>query len=155
MHGDDGTTYRRVLQDHHFTCLNHLLMLQLGTIGQALYMRLFFHFANLYDGHHKNGLTFPKRYDDICSEWLGGLVIHKYQSAIERDQLGPHLRQLVQGGFLASYSVTKARNANGFVVTFRPGSAFFSDYDRFYRNRNQGGLQFDFHGDRKIDWVAW
>jgi hypothetical protein len=66
-----------------------------------------------------------------------------------------HLRQLVQGGFLASYSVTKARNANGFVVTFRPGSAFFSDYDRFYRNRNQGGLQFDFHGDRKIDWVAW
>src|SRR5437763_11441661 len=36
------------LQDEHFTCLNHSLMQQLGTIGQAIYMRLFFHFANLY-----------------------------------------------------------------------------------------------------------
>ena len=41
------------LQDGHFTCLNHGLMQQLGTIGQAFYMRLFFHFANLYDGHHR------------------------------------------------------------------------------------------------------
>ena len=40
----------RSLQDEHFVCLNHTLMQQLGTIGQALYMRLFFHFANLYDG---------------------------------------------------------------------------------------------------------
>ena len=61
------------LRDDHFTCLNHLVMQQLGTIGQALYMRLFFHFANLYDGHHRNRLSFPKRYDDICAEWLGGL----------------------------------------------------------------------------------
>ncbi|MGC2411377.1 MAG: replication initiator protein A, partial [Stellaceae bacterium] len=36
------------LQEDHFVCLNHALMQQLGTIGQALYMRLFFHFANLY-----------------------------------------------------------------------------------------------------------
>ncbi len=35
------------LKDEHFICLNHALMQQLGTIGQALYMRLFFHFANL------------------------------------------------------------------------------------------------------------
>ena len=35
------------LQDGHFTCLNHALMQELGTIGQAFYMRLFFHFANL------------------------------------------------------------------------------------------------------------
>ena len=35
--------------DEHFTCLNHFLMMRLGTIGQALYMRLFFHFANLYE----------------------------------------------------------------------------------------------------------
>src|SRR5882724_706146 len=31
------------LEDEHFTCLNHALMTRLGTIGQALYMRLFFH----------------------------------------------------------------------------------------------------------------
>ena len=37
------------LRDSHFTCLNFALMNELGTIGQALYMRLFFHFANLYE----------------------------------------------------------------------------------------------------------
>ena len=41
------------LNDRHFTCLNHALMQQLGTIGQAFYMRLFFHFATHYDGHHR------------------------------------------------------------------------------------------------------
>ncbi len=137
------------LQDGHFTCLNHGLMQQLGTIGQALYMRLFFHFANLYDGHHRKRLTFVKRYDDICVEWLGGLVIHPYQSIIERDQLGPHLRQLVQAEFLASYTISDAKGRGGFVIAFRPGSAFFADYDRFYRRREQGSVQFDFHADRK------
>src|SRR5580704_19022580 len=36
------------LNDEHFTCLNHTLMQELGTIGQALYMRLHFHFSNLH-----------------------------------------------------------------------------------------------------------
>jgi hypothetical protein len=137
------------LQDQHFTCLNHGLMQQLGTIGQALYLRLFFHFGNLYDGHHKTKLTFPKRYDDICAEWLGGLSVLKYQSQIARDQLGPHLRQLVQVGVLASYHFSKAARGTGFVLTFRPGAAFFHDYDRFYRSRHQGELQYEFHSDRR------
>ncbi len=137
------------LQDGHFTCLNHGLMQQLGTIGQAFYMRLFFHFANLYDGHHQKRLAFVKRYDDICAEWLGGLEVRPYQSLIERDQLGPHLRQLVKAEFLASYTITDAKGRNGFVITFRPGSAFFADYDRFYRHRERGSVQFDFHADRQ------
>jgi len=136
------------LQDEHFTCLNHALMQQLGTIGQAFYMRLFFHFANLYDGHHRGRLSFPKRYDDICAEWLGGLTVLKYRSTIEREQLGPHLRQLVQLGFLASYHLNKAANGQGFVVTFRPGSIFEQDYERFYRQRQQADFQFDFHADQ-------
>ena len=51
------------LRDEHFTCLNHFLMMRLGTIGQALYMRLFFHFANLYESSarsaspSRNGMT--------------------------------------------------------------------------------------------------
>src|SRR2546429_4890178 len=94
------------LNDKHFTCLNYALMQQLGTIGQALYMRLFFHFSNLYDGHHRKRLAFPKRYDDICTEWLGRLTIQKHPSLIERDQLGPHLRQLVQLCVLRSYIIT-------------------------------------------------
>ena len=137
------------LQDGHFTCLNHTLMQQLGTIGQALYMRLFFHFANLYDGHHQKRLTFVKRYDDICAEWLGGLEVRPYQSLIERDQLGPHLRELVKAEFLASYTITGAKGRDGFVVTFRPGSAFFEDYNRFYRRQQRGSIQFDFHADRQ------
>jgi hypothetical protein len=137
------------LQDGHFTCLNHGLMQQLGTIGQALFMRLFFHFANLYDGHHRGRLTFSKRYDDICAEWLGGLVVLKYPSKIEQEQLGPHLRQLVKAGFLASYKITEAKGRGGFIITFRPGSAFFTDYDRFYRRRQRGSVQFDFHTDRQ------
>jgi len=131
------------LEDGHFTCLNHALMQQLGTIGQALYMRLFFHFANLYDGHHKSRVSFLKRYDDICLEWLGGLTLRQYQSSIERDQLGPHLQQLVQAGFLASYSIAKAKGGGGFVINFRPGAAFFADYDRFYRRSQRGSVQVD------------
>jgi hypothetical protein len=137
------------LQEDHFTCLNYLLIQQLGTIGQALYMRLFFHFSNLYDGHHRQRLTFPKRYEAICAEWLGGLKVLKYPSIIEREQLGPHLRKLVQLGFLASYRISKAAQGNGLILTFRPGERFFQDYDRYYRNRHQADFQFDFHDDQQ------
>ena len=142
------------LKDEHFTCLNHSLMRELGTIGQALYLRLFFHFKNLYDGHHASRLKFEKRYDDICAEWLGGLTVHSKKSLIEREQLGRHLRDLVQAGFLASYAIEKAstgaaRGENGFKLVFRPGATFFADYDRFYRHRSQGDLQFDFHGEQR------
>ncbi len=137
------------LRDDHFTCLNHDLMSRLGTVGQALYMRLFFHFANPYDGRNAKRLTFPKRYDDVCAEWLGGLTVLAHRSKIIAEQLGPHLDQLVAERFLSSYAVEKARSRDGFVVTFRPGAVFFEDYDRFYRFRAQGGLQFEFHGDRR------
>jgi hypothetical protein len=137
------------LEDGHFTCLNHALMQELGTIGQAMYMRLFFHFANLYDGHHKKRLAFAKRYDDICVEWLGGLSIHRYHSTIERDQLGPHLRQLVSAGFLASYQITEAKGKPGLILNFRPGTGFFADYDRFYRRANRPSIEFVEHKDRR------
>ena len=92
------------LQDEHFTCLNHALMMQLGTIGQALYMRTFFHFANLYTGVNGSRLTFQKRYDDVCREWLGGLTIHGQKSFIEGRQLGvrpePAARQVERGQVL-------------------------------------------------------
>ena len=137
------------LEDEHFTCLNHSLMQGLGTIGQALYMRLFFHFANLYDGHRKMRLSFLKRYDDMCTEWLGGLAVHRFKSVIERDQLGPHLRQLVDANFLTSYSLEPAKTRNGFVITFKPGPTFFDDYDRFYRKQQRATIQSSFNIDRQ------
>ena len=112
-------------------------------------MRLFFHFANVYDEQRKKHLAFPKRYDDICTEWLGGLKILDYKSQIIKDQLGPHLTQLVNAGFPSSYAIEKAKTRPGFVITFRPGPAFFQDYDRFYRHRNQGELQWEFQADRR------
>lgn len=129
------------LADEHFICLNHPLMQRLETIGQALYMRLFFHFSNLYDGHQKNQLTFAKKYDDICVEWLGGLIVLPTQSQIQRDQLGPHLRQLVAEGFLTSFTIQKASSGEGLVLSFKPGKTFFSDYDRFYRKRSIGPIR--------------
>ena len=137
------------LRDDHFTCLNHTFMRELGTIGQALYMRLFFHFANHYDGHHDKRLKFDKRYDDICREWLGGLTVLKHRSKILQEQLGVHLDQLRAGGFLVSYGLEPARTREGFVITFRPGARFFADYDRFYRNRHQGELQWRFTSEQR------
>src|ERR1700733_8484643 len=125
------------LQDGHFTCLNHTLMQQLGTIGQALYMRLFFHFANLYVRPAQQ-LAFQKRYEDICAEWLGGLAVHPHRSIVEHNQLGPHLRQLVATRFLSSYAIAKSKSDVGLVVRFQPGPAFYEDYDRFYRSRARG-----------------
>jgi hypothetical protein len=138
------------LQEEHFVCFNHSFMQPLSTISQALYMRLFFHFSNLYEVQRgKRGLQFQKRYDDICGEWLGGLTIQTKLSHIKRDQLGRHLDQLVDGKFLSSYGIEPAKSREGFVITFRPGAGFFSDYDRFYRHRNQGELQWRFQADQR------
>jgi hypothetical protein len=87
----------------------------------------------------------------FCTEWLGGLVVAQHKSKIE-ERLGSHLSQLVQVGFLSSYSIEKAKTspaAGGFVLAFRPGTAFFDDYDRFYRRRKQGELQWDFDADQR------
>jgi hypothetical protein len=137
------------LRDDHFTCLNHALMVRLGTIGQAIYMRLFFHFANLYDGRDRGRLVFHKRYEDICGEWLGGLTVLGHRSRIIGQQLGTHLDQLVTERFLASYTVSAAKAGDGFVIAFRPGEAFYADYERFYRRRRQGELQFTYHEDQR------
>ena len=137
------------LNDKHFTCLNHALMQNLSTIGSALYMRLFYHFATLYDGHHLDRVTFKKRYDDICAEWLGGITVLKHRSKILGEQLGTHLDQLVSLGFLKSYTVTPAEGRDGFVLNFRPGSRFLSDYNTFYARRFQGEFQFKFHDENR------
>ena len=137
------------LKDAHFTCLNHVLMQRLGTIGQALYMRLFFHLASIYETKKsRRQLQLNKHYGDICAEWLGGIEVRKHKSVVIRDQLGPHLDQLIAVKFLASYAIDKARTRDGLTITFKPGTAFFSDYDRYYRHKSQGNLQFKYHGDR-------
>lgn len=109
------------LRDEHFTCLDYRRLAGLPTVVQALYLRLSFHFANLHDGHNGDRLSFAKRYDAICAEWLGGLTVLKHRSRIEREQLGSHLARLVEVGFLACYTLDKSKAGDSFVLTFRPG----------------------------------
>lgn len=139
----------RSLNDRHFTCLNHALMQQLSTIGGAIYMRLFYHFSTSYDGHHLERIVFKKRYDDICSEWLGGLTVLKHRSKILGEQLGTHLEQLVSLGFLRSYTLTPAESRGGFVLTFRPGDQFKVDYRTFYARRSTDEIKFTFHDESR------
>jgi hypothetical protein len=137
------------LNDKHFTCLNHALMKELGTIGAAFYMRLFYHFATHYGGHHLERIVFKKRYDDVCTEWLGGITILKHRSKILGEQLGTHLNQLVSLGFLGSYALTPAESRDGFVLTFRPGDRFKADYRTFYTRRSPGEVRFTFHDENR------
>ena len=120
-----------------------------GRSGKPSTCGCFFHFANLYTGVNRTRLVFQKRYDDVCTEWLGGLTIYHHRSLIVRDQLGSHLTQLVDAGFLSSYDIDKAKGQDGFVLTFKPGRKFFEDYDRFYRRRAQGELQWEFRADER------
>ena len=137
------------LNDKHFTCLNHALMQELSSVATAFYLRLFYHFATHYDGKHLERVSFKKRYDDICLEWLGGLTVLKYRSDIVRDQIGSHLSQLVELGFLRSFDIAPAETRKGFVITFRPGARFLSDYNTFYARRFQGDFQFNFHEENR------
>jgi hypothetical protein len=137
------------LNDKHFTCLNHALMQELSTIGGAFYMRLFYHFATHYDGHHLDRIVFKKRYDDICTEWLGGITVLKHRSKILGEQLGTHLDQLVSLGFLRSYALAPAESRDGFVLTFRPGDRFKADYQTFYTRRSPGEVRFTFHDENR------
>jgi hypothetical protein len=137
------------LNDKHFTCLNHALMQELSSVAGAFYMRLFYHFSTHFDGKHLDRVAFKKRYDDICLEWLGGLTVLKYKSKIIQDQLGGHLDQLVKVGFLRSYVVSPAETREGFVITFKPGARFVSDYQTFYVRRHQPDFQFNFHDENQ------
>ena len=124
-------------------------MQELSTIGSAFYMRLFYHFATHYDGRHLDRVIFKKRYDDICAEWLGGITVLKHRSKIVGEQLGTHLDQLVILGFLRSYAITPAEGRDGFILTFRPGARFLSDYNSFYARRFQGEFQLKFHDENR------
>jgi hypothetical protein len=78
--------------------------------------------AQFYDGHHQKRLTFSKRYEDICTEWLGGLAARPYQSLIERDQLGPHLRAFVAANFSAPIPSPRGREGGDSSSASGPAS---------------------------------
>lgn len=140
---------QRSLDDRFFSCLNYNRIRGIPTIQAALYIRLFHHFANLAEAGTRSSVQIRKRYDDICKEWLGGIAVRTHKSHIVRDQLGVHLDALVANKFLRSYSIDKTAAADGFNITFLPGSGFHDDYNRFYKNRFQNELQFKFFEEQQ------
>lgn len=137
-HGDpDGAVmlhplFIRSLQDGHFLCLNFSRFGALTeAITQALYKRLYFIFSIINSKQGRPGFPFKKAYEDICTDWLSGLVVQKHRSEIIR-QLGNHLDQLKRMGLLSLYDIVRKKDGTGFNLECSPGNAFFEDYTRFY-----------------------
>ena len=137
------------MRQGHFAIFNWTRLSQLEPVAAALYKRLYLHLSNLYENQYgKDALRFEKRYEDICAEWLGGLKPEKYKSRILK-QLGTYLDALQDTGIIRSIAVEKTADEQGFKLVFRPGKAFFYDYEHFYRKDGTTRvLQFQEAADR-------
>lgn len=146
----------RSLFERHFICINFDRMRSLDAIGIALYKRLFYHLSNHLDpkgewehlsegerAQRRRQLMFKKDYADICTEWLGGLTVHRYRADITR-QLGSHLDRLVERRLLSKFEITLKAKEEGFNLVFYPGRGFFGDWEAFYGKKL--GLQLQAEG---------
>ena len=117
----------------HFAIFNWTRLSQLEPVAAAMYKRLYLHLSNLHENKYsKETLKFEKLYEDICAEWLGGLKPEKYKSRILQ-QLGRYLDALQETGLIRSVTIEKTADEKGFKMVFKPGKAFFYDYEHFYR----------------------
>ena len=137
------------MRQGHFAIFNWTRLSQLEPVAAAMYKRLYLHLSNLYENKYsKESLKFEKLYEDICAEWLGGLKPEKYKSRIQK-QLGHYLTALQDSGIVRSVAVEKTADEKGFKLVFKPGKAFFSDYEHFYRKDGTTRvLQFQEAADR-------
>ncbi len=148
------------MRQNHFVVFNWDRLSLFEPLSAALYKRLYLHFSNLYENQYdRTSLRFEKDYEQMCGEWLGGLVVQKYKSRIKQ-QLDPHLKTLVEHGLLRSAVVENRADGNGFKVSFRPGKNFFVDYEHFYRRGKVRVLQFQhssdkFHIQKPLELVAY
>lgn len=152
------------LNNRHWACFNWEHLRELEPIGMAIYKRLFRHFSNLY-GHElkrlgkaslhteegirsaRKNVLFEKSYEDICTEWLGGLNPYRYKSEIKR-RIGLHIDVVKQTGLLRSWSIEPMARDRGWKLVFRPGISFFRNYDRFYMTDWQPQLRFKQSSDQ-------
>jgi hypothetical protein len=131
------------LNNKHYACINWDRLMALEPIGMALYKRLFYHFSNLY--HHRcsrDELRFEKDYEDICTEWLGGLRPERYPSKILQTQLGRHLEALKATRLLRKYEIVRRAEGGGLKLVAWPGRGFFDDYEEFYVRQWMPQLRF-------------
>lgn len=130
------------MRSNHFAVFNWERVSALEPLTAALYKRLYLHLSNLYqDKYDRDNLKFEKDYEDLCGEWLGGLKPQAYRSLILQ-QLGSHLETLKTTGIIRAFSLERKADGAGWKVVFKPGAAFFKDYELFYLGSRARVLQF-------------
>lgn len=140
------------LNKRHVATFNLTRLNGLEPIALAMYKRIFYHFANLYQPKmRRSELKFTKDYADVCQEWLGGLKVLKFKSKIAQEQLGTHLDALKERRLIQRWTLTKNAKGDGFNLTFMPGQAFFYDYQLYYVDSQQPRMRFQaIADDREI-----
>lgn len=139
------------LNKRHVATFNLTRLNGLEPIALAMYKRIFYHFANLYQPKmRRSELKFTKDYADVCREWLGGLKQRQHKSVIVRDQLGPHLDALKERRLIQRWTLTKNAKGDGFNLTFLPGQAFFYDYQLYYVDSQQPRMRFQAIADDRV-----
>ena len=78
------------------------------------------------------GKHYAKTYSGLCHEFL--LKEHRYLAQIQQ-QLDPAMNELIDFGFLESWTIHKTKNE--FVLTFNPGPKWFTDQKRRLKRTKQ------------------
>ena len=78
------------------------------------------------------GKAFAKTYPALCREFL--LKEHRFQAQIQQ-QLDPAMKELMELGFLESWSIHT--NKKTFVLTFHPGPKWFTDQKKRLKRTKQ------------------
>ena len=61
----------------------------------------------------------------------------EHKSRIINDQLGGTPRRAREVGFIKTYTIDRAKEGQGFVLSFWPGEFFDDHYDHFYRQQGK------------------
>jgi hypothetical protein len=124
------------LNQWHVAFFNLERLRTLEPIGIALYKNVCFNLSKLMTVRKgRPELTYCKDYHTICREWLGGLKPKRYKADIELRQLGRHLKGLQATGLIKAYRIEPNAKGTGFNIIFSAGTAFFEDYEAYYRKQ--------------------
>ena len=128
------------LKANHYFCLNYERFRKLPPISSILYKRLFYHFSNIFSQTQDNEFFYRKDYADVCETWVG-LKTRKFKAEIQR-QFKAHFEYIQKTGLVKKVKIEKNQDKSGFNLLFFPGSSFFKDYEKFYKQKKQPELPF-------------
>ena len=112
-------------------CMNHSRLADLDPIGKLLFKYLYFSLCRRFQKSKNENFRFVKSYENIVTDWLGGMAIRKYPKDIKR-QLSSRLDSIRDRKLISSWKLEKNKGGSGYNITFRPGRYFFNDYWNYY-----------------------